>query len=340
VVRTAIVAALAAGLVLGPTGCRYVRDEPADYTSRTFEALTTHIGLTIPTKDVPARVGEVQQAFARVAEELNEWRPGTPLANVNKAAGRHAVEVPPALLEVVATGLALGRLTDGAFDITWASLWGLWDFRAADPVIPEAAEIARRTALIGYDRVVLDQDAGTLRLPTAGMKIGLGGIAKGYALVRSGAALREAGVRSGLVSAGGQVLAMGDKAGRPWRVGIRDPRGAADEPFVVLHVRDTSVSTSGDYERFFVKDGVRYHHILDPRTGRPARGLRSATVVTADPTRADALSTALMVMGKDKGLALIGRLPDVEALVVDDAGRVHQSEGMAGHVAIVKKPRP
>jgi thiamine biosynthesis lipoprotein len=241
---------------------------------------------------------------------------------------------------VIRRGVEIGELTGGAFDVTWAALWGLWDFRAAEPRVPPADEVARRARLVDYRRVELDEAAGTVRLPEAGMAIGLGGIAKGYALERAAAALRARGLESFLLVSGGQVYAAGDRAGRgAWRVGIRDPRGGPEDLFARLELRDASASTSGDYESFFLADGVRYHHILDPRTGRPARGLRSATVVSGDPVLADALSTGIFVMGPEAGLALAERLPDVEAVLIDDDGRVLVTSGLEDELEPIHAPR-
>ena len=312
----------------------------AGWASRSAEVMATRLDVTVPA----ARVADAEVVFAvfrDVEARMNEWRRGSPLAEVNAAAGAAAaVSVPADLRALLRRGLEIGRLTAGAFDVTWAALWGVWDFRAEAPRPPAAAEIDRRLPLIDYRKVEVDDTAGTVRLPAAGMKLGLGGIAKGYALERAAAALRARGLDHFMMSAGGQVYAAGLKGDRPWRVGVRDPRGPADDWFAVLEVTDASVSTSGDYERFFLgADGRRYHHILDPRTGRPARGLRSATVLAADPTLADALSTALMVLGADAGLALVERLDDVECVLVDAAGHVRLSAGASGSYTLRHAPR-
>lgn len=298
-------------------------------------AMSTWVSTQLP-EGVDA--APVHAVFADVERDLNEWKPGTPLATVNAAEGA-PVQVPAALLDAVERGIALGEATDGAFDITWASLWGLWDFRAEAPTVPDAAEIDRRRAHIDFRKVVVDRAASTLQLP-AGMTVGLGGIAKGWALDQAARGLRSRGTRDFLLSAGGQVYAAGDKDGQPWRVGIRDPRRGADDFFAIVSVRDGSVSTSGDYERCFVRDGVLYHHLLDPRTGRPARGLRSATVVARSATDADALSTALMVLGAERGLALVESLPGVEALLVDPEGAWSASTGLRQAIEIVHPPDP
>lgn len=302
------------------------------------QVMATRIDVILPSERA-ADAKVVFDVFAGVDSRMSEWKPTSPLAEVNARAGE-AVPVPEDLRAVVKRGLALGRLTDGAFDVTWAALWGLWDFTSGAGRVPAAGAIANRVALVDYRRVVVDDAAGTVRLPAPGMKIGLGGIAKGWALDQAAAALRARGVRDFTLSAGGQVYAAGQRGDRPWRVGIRDPRGEADDWFAAVEARDVSVSTSGDYERFFLVDGVRYHHILDPRTGAPARGLRSATVVCRDATLADALSTSVMVLGAVRGLALIEALIGTEALVVDESGQVFMTSGLRARVRIDHAPRP
>lgn len=321
-------------------GCDAGEAGAGDWVTVRGEAMSTSLAVTLPDRPgAEAAGGRVVERFHQLEDELSEWREGSPLAVVNQAAGGEPVAVPADLLAVVGRGLAIARRTGGAFDPTWASLWGLWDFRAAAPRVPPADEIARRAALVDYRAVELDAGAGTLRLPRPGMQIGLGGIAKGWALDRAAAELRAAGWSDFLIVAGGQVYAAGERGGRPWRVGVRDPRGGPEDFFATLSLRDRSTSTSGDYESFFVVDGVRYHHILDPRTGYPARGLRSATAVTANATLADALSTALMVLGPEDGLALATELPRVEALLVDAEGTVLTTPGFDAVLELHRSPR-
>jgi thiamine biosynthesis lipoprotein len=287
-----------------------------------------------------AAAAAVFAIFADVDARMSEWKATSPLSAVNERAGGAPVTVPKDLVRVVARGVEIGALTDGAFDVTWAALWGVWDFRAAPgrARVPDAKELARRAALVDYRRVVVDAEKNTVALSQSEMKLGLGGIAKGWALDRAAAELRRRGVRDYLLKAGGQVYAGGANAGRPWRVGVQDPRGTVGDFFALVEVRDKSVSTSGDYERFFIVDGARYHHILDPRTGWPSRGLRSATVVSADATLADALSTAVMVLGRDQGLALVKRLEGVEAIVVDKDGRVFATAGIEPSLRVRHAP--
>lgn len=326
---------------------------PLRYATFETDVMSTRLRVTVPEGgETAAEAAQAATAVFRIFRDvdarMSEWRETSPLSAVNRAAGGEPVPVPEDLRRVLHRALDIARLTDGAFDPTWAALWGLWDFRAVAPRVPEAEEIARRTALVDWTRVEIDDSAGTVRLTEPGMILGLGGIAKGWALERAAEELRRRGFDSFLLTAGGQVMAGGLRhtdgsrtAGgrRPWMVGIRDPRGAPDDFFARVPVTDASLSTSGDYESYFVVDGVRYHHILDPRTGRPARGLRSATVISPEPTLADALSTALMVMGPQRGMAVVEELPEVEAVLVDVSGEVAVSPGLEGRLEIRHTPR-
>lgn len=316
------------------------------FISFTEEIMATPISVLLPAEHGPegAEGAEIVfDIFREVDARMSEWKESSPLSAVNLAAGIEPAEVPDDLLALIQRGIEIGDMTGGAFDITWAALWGLWDFDADPPRVPGDEEIESRLRLVDYRRIEIDDDAGTVYLPEESMMIGLGGIAKGYALDRAAAALREAGIGSFLISAGGQMMAGGLRGDRPWRIGVRDPRKGPTDYFAYLVVTDTSVSTSGDYERSFILDGVRYHHILDPRTGRPASPpdpLRSATVVCADATLADALSTALVILGRKKALTLVESLDGVEAVLVDDKAQVHLTSGLAGALRPVRDPSP
>ena len=318
------------------------------YPLRIEQIMATPITVEAPADRIEEAARIVFEIFRRVDTEMSEWKDSSPLSAVNRNAGLAPTPVPDELRRVIARAIEIGDLTDGAFDPTWAAMWGLWDFNAQQPRVPADAEIAARLALIDYTAVQVDDDAGTVALPRAGMFIGLGGIAKGYALDRAAAALREAGINSFLLSAGGQIV-VGDPrvdgpppggAARPWRVGIRDPRGPGDDSFATLDLTNSGISTTGDYERSFMLDGVRYHHVLDPRTGRPSHGVRAVSVVSPDATLADALSTALMILGVERGMELVESLEGVEAVFIDDLGAVHVSGGLAGALTIVHEPRP
>ncbi|MHC5112927.1 MAG: FAD:protein FMN transferase [Planctomycetota bacterium] len=331
--------------ILVALGLRYVVRAPSTgeaqestFVTSTALIMASPVSVQAPVDQVDTAAEIVFGVFRDVDARMSEWKDSSPLSSVNRAAGYGAVPVPDDLRAVLRRGVQIGDLTNGAFDVTWAALWGLWDFKAETPRVPDDDKITERVALVDYKRVEIDDDAGTVRLAEPGMMLGLGGIAKGYALDQSAEALRAKGIHSFLISAAGQMLVGAEKNGRPWRIGIRDPRGEPADFFAHIEVTNTSVSTSGDYEQYFVLDGRRYHHILDPRTGRPARGVRSATVVCADATLADALSTSLIVLGPDAGLALVETLPGVEAVVVDQEGALHVSSGLGDELILRRDP--
>ncbi len=311
------------------------------------QIMGTRIEATLPEGGAIApeeSAAVVFEIFHEVDGWASGWTDGSTVATINGTAGGEPVPAGPELIELLQRGVALGDLTGGTFDITWAALWDVWDFTAQPPRLPDPVLLARQLEKVDHRRVEIDEDAGTVRLPEAGMRLGLGGIAKGYALDLAGEALRGRGLDSFSLSAGGQVLAAGlirpvGESPRPWRVGVREPRGSVEDFFATVEVTDMSVATSGDYERYFSLDGVRYHHILDLRTGQPSRAARSATVICEDATLADALSTALMVMGAS-GLSLIEAQPGVEGLLVDVRGRIHTSSGLDPMLRIRHLPRP
>ena len=291
-------------------------------------AMSTRIAVTLPASQM-VQADVAFAAFHDVEAEANEWRPASALSVVNSAAGRHPVVLSSDLFGLLVRGVEISAATGGAYDITWGALWDLWDFGSGHPTIPSMEAIDARLGSIDYRRVQLDPAAQSVYISEPGVVIGLGGLAKGHALDRAVSALRGRGVGCYSISAGGQVAVGGLREGRPWRVGIRDPRGEPLDSFAILELTDTSVSTSGDYERFFLEGGVRYHHILDPKTGLPSRGVRSATVISDDATLADGLSTAFMVMPRAESMELAEAMPQVEVVLVDDRGRVWQSSGVA-----------
>ena len=314
---------------------------PAGPPFRTFsgEAMATRWEIVLPERADAAAAAA--RGFARLEELdllLSEWKPSSPLSAINRAAGVEPVAVPEELYRLLERALELGRRTDGAFDVSWAALWGLWDFRAAAPELPDPGTLAARARLVDYRAVRLDAARRTVFLPRAGMKLGLGGIGKGYALDAVAALLEADGFGDFLLVGGGQVVARGTRAGRPGRVGLRDPRGGRGEYFARVPLGDASLSTTADNESFFEIDGVRFHHVLDPRTGWPSRGLRSASVLHPDATLADALSTAVMVLGRERGFALAREL-GAEVATVDVAGALEASAGLAARWQLLRLPR-
>ena len=227
------------------------------------------------------------------------------------------------IVNVINIAQEVSRESDGAFDITVEPLVKLWGFFSDNPHLPEKEEIQKTLKQIGWQHLIIKD--GKVTKDLLELHIDLGGIAKGYGLSEAVKALKDQGINSALIEAGGQVHAFGYVDGKPWTVGIRNPRGNGYIAGLAA-TDETDISTSGDYERFFEKDGVRYHHILDPKTGYPAREIMSVSVITADPTLADAWSTALFIMGPEKALKLAEQKTEIEIIVVDAKGEIKYSQ--------------
>lgn len=290
-----------------------------------------------PSAKSGAAIDACFRIFDHVDQTMSEWKAGSPLSLVSQRAGIAAVPVPADLFTVLEAALGISKASNGAFDPTWAALWGLWRFDRA-PEVPSSLAITERLALVDWQAVELDRPANTVFLRHGGMVLGLGGIAKGHALAQAASELRRRGFMNFLLYAGGQVYAAGSKVDGPWKIGVQDPCGEAGDFFASLAVQNESVSTSGDYEHYFVIDGVRYHHIIDPRTGYPANGIRSATVIATEATVADAYSTALVVLGSEEGLALAKRI-GFEALIIQDDGTLAMTDGMRSRLTVLREPR-
>lgn len=294
----------------------------------------TLVEITAQGKDPEKLNRAVKRAFAevkRIEKMMSDREKGSELARINRNAGMKAVKVSQEILEIITKSIHFSRISQGAFDISWAALAELWDFDQERPVVPPKEKVAESIKLIDYQKIVVDRESSTVFLQVDGMRIGLGGIAKGYAVDRAIQALQQEGVKDAIVNAGGDLRVIGKKDGQPWRVGIQDPRGRG-KLLGVLEITDTSFATSGDYEKYFSEDGIRYHHLLNPKTGFPAQGCRSVTVICASALEADALSTAVFVLGPEAGLKLIEELPGVEALIIDQEGRIIMSAGMEGRI--------
>lgn len=272
-----------------------------------------------------AAMDAVMAEMHRIDRTMSPHRADSELSRINREAGERPVPLSAEMAELVARAIEFSRWSDGAFDISYASAGQLYDYRAG--VAPDEAALAGARAAIGWQHLWLDRRAGTLRFGLAGMRIDLGGFAKGHAVDRCIALLRQRGIAHAIVSAGGDSHVLGDRRGRPWMVAVRDPRRAG-ESVAVLPLQDAAVSTSGDYERYFERGGVRHHHLLDPRTGRSPDGVRSVTIVADDGLTAEALSKTVFVLGPERGLALVNGLPGVDAVIVDAAGHLHHSAGL------------
>jgi thiamine biosynthesis lipoprotein len=267
---------------------------------------------------------DVFSELSRIDSLMSEWKEDSPVSSINTAAGAEQVPVPEELRSLIERALVFGEATEGAFDITWKGLAHLWSFDDSFEVPSENA-IQAALSLVNFRMVKID--GNRVGLSRAGMALGLGGIAKGYAIDRAAFVLRHRGFRDFLVNGGGDVLTAGTRAGQPWRVGVRSPRGKENELVARLNLSGGAVVTSGDYERFKIVDGVRYHHIIDPRTGRPAKSSRSVTIVAPGAEEADVLATAVFVLGPGKGLDLVSQRSDTEAFVIDASGKFWMTAG-------------
>jgi len=271
-------------------------------------------------------VDSVLEEMRRIDRDMSPWIESSELARLNREAASHPVRISDELFQLIRTSLYYSDLTHGAFDITFASVGFLYDYRKG--IRPDDAQRQQATDLINYHNLVLDEKAHTLAYGKPGVSIDLGGIAKGHAVDRCIKLLQSLGIKQALVTAGGDSRMIGDRwAGRPWNIGVRDPRDE-HKLVAVIPLENVAVSTSGDYQRFFVEDGVRYHHIINPASGDSARGMHSATLIGPDATTTDALSTSVFVLGVEQGLALVNRLPGIDAILVDAGGRLHYSDGL------------
>jgi FAD:protein FMN transferase len=272
---------------------------------------------------------KVVDEFERLEQLFSEWKPNTPFGRLN-AKPRTEIVLGPEAFALVQRSLRWSTMSHGAFDPTFASIWGLWRFDPEDADrIPTQSHAKKMASLIDYRQVLVNQKSKSVRLGRRKMKLGLGGIAKGYAVDQAKRLLRQQGFSDFFIKAGGELYVSGMRGQRPWIVGIQDPRNPSHY-FATLALSNSACTTSGDYERFLIKDGVRYHHIIDPKTGYPARKSKSATIVAPRAEDADALSTAVFVMGHKKGMALIETLPKTEAVVVTSTGAVIVSSGLRG----------
>jgi thiamine biosynthesis lipoprotein len=267
----------------------------------------------------------VMAEYHRINERMSTYREDSEISRLNREAANGPFVVGQELFDLVDRSLQLARLSEGCFDITYDSVGFMYDLRAG--IVPSDDERRRKLPLVNYRAVELDARKHSIRYHQPGMRINLGGIAKGYAVERGARLLRERGVRHAHLNAGGDSRVVGDRRGQPWLIGVRNPR-ERDAVVARLPLVDEAISTAGDYERFFDRDGVRYHHILDPSTGLPSRGVRSVTVIGPDATMTDGLDTAIFVMGVQRGMALIASLAEYEAVIVDDAGRLFYSDGL------------
>ncbi len=256
----------------------------------------------------------VFQELTRVENLLSKYKPGSEISRLNRQ-GKLAVS--PETFYILKKSQELWKLSDGAFDITVSGLVDLWGFTDKKYKVPEESEIKAALKFVGSQKIIFNDEKNVVEFIASGVKVDLGAIAKGYALDCALKKLKENNITSCLINIGGQIYCLGDRFGKPWKIAIQSPRGKDFVDF--LELKDAGVATSGDYEQYFVKDNARYSHILNPKTGYPANsGIISATVITNNNLAADALSTAIFVLGKEKGMELIKKFPGTKVKIIDE----------------------
>jgi FAD:protein FMN transferase len=276
-----------------------------------------------------AAISAALDAVAEVEARLSPHRDTSEVSRLNAAAGGDPVPISAETVEVLQLARQISERSEGAFDVTFAALSPVWrSLRATPPTLPSDEAVAAARALVDYRQLVVDARARTASLQRPSMRLDLGGIGKGHGIDRAGAVLEARGIQNYIVGGGGDLLVRGSKQGTPWRLGIQHPRRRGGLIGTLVFTRDQAVVTSGDYERFVEIDGRRYHHILDPRTGHPVSHTVSVTLTAPNATLADALSTAVFVLGPRAGMALVERTDDVEALIIDAEMNITMSPGM------------
>ena len=300
----------------------------AEWFSRSEAIMGTEISVQLWHENEAFAQESIEQVIAemhRIDHLMSTYKSHSELSKVNARAAQMAVPVSDELYVLIKQALALGDVTEGAFDITYASVGKHYDFREGHMPSKEQKQAALPSVSLRH--VVLDDANMTVQFKRPGVRIDLGGIAKGHAVESSVTLLRNRGIENAIVTAGGDSRVLGDHRGRPWAVGIRDPR-QENGLSARMPVQEEAISTSGDYERYFEADGVRYHHIIEPSSGDSARALRSVTIIGPDAIMTDALSTGVFVLGKQRGLELIDSLDEFEAIVIDKHGEMYFSRGL------------
>lgn len=272
-----------------------------------------------------AAIAAVMAEMHRIDREMSPYKPESELSRINREAANHPVPISAEMFDILSRSIEFSKLSGGAFDITFSSVGYMYDYRRH--IKPTDKEIEQALPGINYRHILLDAKRRTVRFARPGVRIDLGGIGKGYAVDNSIALLKQRGITQAIVTAGGDSRVLGDRGGRPWMVGIRDPR-RKDNVVAVIPLVNSAISTSGDYERYFEADGVRYHHILNPKTGRSATGVHSVSVIGPDATTTDGLTKPVFILGPEKGLRLIESIPGIDAVIIDADGKMFYSSGL------------
>ena len=297
--------------------------------NRTVKLMGSRFDITVVADEQRTADTAIDLAVAeitRIEKLISSWDPASQTSRINQHAGLEPVVVSAELFDLIKRSLTISKLTDGAFDITSASMDKIWKFDGSMTEMPDPEAVRNSIARVGYEKIVLDESNHSVFLPEEGMKIGFGAIGKGYAADKAKKLLQDHGTPAGIINASGDMNTWGKQPdGQDWKVAITNPMDK-DKAFALVPLKQGAVVTSGNYEKYVVFNGIRYTHIIDPKSGYPAHGIISATVFAPSAELADALATSLFVMGKEAGIARINQMPNIECILIDDAGQVHSSQ--------------
>ncbi len=270
-------------------------------------------------------ISEIQ----RIEKLLTTYNESSQTNLINRAAGFHPVRVDREVLELIARSLRISEITQGAFDLSYGSIdKSLWNFDKEMTSLPDTFTAKKMVRLINYRNIILNEKEQTVFLKERGMRIGFGGIGKGYAAEMAKAVLRSGGIKSGIVNAAGDLVTWGLQPNeKPWTIGIANP-DASHLPFSYLDITDAAIATSGNYEKFVLIDGKRYSHTIDPKTGLPVEGIKSVTIISSNAEIADAMATPVMVMGIEVGLDMINQIKNIACIIIDNQDKIYTSKNI------------
>lgn len=309
----------------------YAQESKYVTVHRTMKLMGSRFDITVVAQNEEIGYINIEEAIAeitRIEKLISSWDPDSETSLINKNAGIRPVKVSDELFKLIERAKVVSEITDGAFDISYASMDEVWKFDGSMTHPPTPAQIKRSIARVGYKKIILNSEQGTVFLRDLGMKIGFGGIGKGYAADRTKELLISKQVKAGIINASGDLTTWGTKAsGEKWLIGIANPL-SKEKIFSWVPLVESSVATSGNYEKFVSFNGVKYSHIIDPRTGYPSTGITSVSIFSKCAEFCDALATAVFIMGRDSGLALIDQLPGTEVIIVDRNNKIYKSSGI------------
>ena len=297
-----------------------------------MKLMGNHFEITVVAEDegwAYVQIDKGVKEIQRIEQLLTTFSENSETNLINNSAGIAAVKVSTEIIELIQRALKISSVTQGAFDLSYGSVdKTLWNFDTTMTSLPSKELAKKSVRLINYKHIIIDTEKSTVFLKEKGMRIGFGGIGKGYAAENAKRIMQEAGVKSGVVNASGDLTTWGKQAnGEKWNIGIVHPE-LASAIFSYMNISELSVATSGNYEKFIMIDGEKYSHTINPRTGLPVKGIKSVTIVSTNAEIADAMATPVMIMGIHAGLDMINQIKDMEAIIIDDDNRLYTSDNI------------